>query len=119
MFLPPGTADAFAPKVVRAGMGAHFQLPILSAGWEEIEARLSGAKLNIYLAAAGEGQVYTQADFRAPLALVIGSEAEGAGEAAARLAQARVHIPMPGRMESLNAAAAASILLFEVVRQRS
>jgi TrmH family RNA methyltransferase len=119
VFLPPGTADAFAPKVVRAGMGAHFRLPILSGAWDEIEARLSGAGWNVYLAAAGEGAAYTQADFRAPLALIIGSEAEGAGEDAARVAQWRVHIPMPGRMESLNAAAAASILLFEVVRQRS
>jgi TrmH family RNA methyltransferase len=118
VFLPPGTADAFAPKVVRAGMGAHFRLPIHSGDWDEIEARLSGAGLNIYLAAAGEGQVYMQADFRAPLALIIGSEAEGAGEAARRLAHTRVHIPMPGHMESLNAAAAVGILLFEVVRQR-
>jgi TrmH family RNA methyltransferase len=119
VFLPPGTVDAFAPKVVRAGMGAHFRLPILSAGWDEIEARLSGAGLKIYLAAAGEGEAYTQADFRAPVALIIGSEAEGAGEAARRLAQRRVHIPMPGRMDSLNAAMAAGILLFEVVRKRS
>jgi TrmH family RNA methyltransferase len=119
VFLPTATADAFAPKVVRAGMGAHFQLPIHSGDWDEIEAQLSGARLKVYLAAAGEGQDYTQADFRAPVALLIGSEAEGAGEAARRLAHTRVHIPMPGRMESLNAAAAASILLFEVVRQRS
>jgi TrmH family RNA methyltransferase len=99
-------------------MGAHFQVPILSSDWDEIGARLSDAGLKVYLAAAGEGELYTQADFRTPLALIIGSEAEGAGEDAARLTQARVHIRMPGRMESLNAALAAGILLFEVVRQR-
>ena len=119
VLLPPGTADVFAPKVVRAGMGAHFRLPIHSGDWDEIGSRLSGARLKVYLAAVGDGEVYTQADFRTPLALVIGGEAEGAGEAAASLAHARIHIPMPGRMESLNAAIAAGILLFEVVRQRS
>jgi TrmH family RNA methyltransferase len=55
---------------------------------------------------------------KSPLALIIGGEAEGAGEQAQSFAQERVKIPMPGEVESLNAAVAAGILLFEVVRQR-
>lgn len=119
VFLPEGTADAYAPKVVRAAMGAHFRLPLVTAAWPEIEARLERGRLKVYLADSGEGTLYSRANFRPPVALMIGGEAEGAGEAAARLAHECVHIPMPGRMESLNAAVAAGILLFEVVRQRN
>jgi TrmH family RNA methyltransferase len=117
--LPEGSADAYAPKVVRAAIGAHFRLPLVTGAWSEIEARLKHDNLKVYLAEAGTGTIYTQAEFRPPVAIIIGGEAEGAGEAAARLAHERVHIPMPGGMESLNAAVAAGIVLFEVVRQRS
>jgi TrmH family RNA methyltransferase len=122
VLLPPGAADAFAPKVLRSAMGAHFRLPILSLEWPEIEAALKppapAAGLNIYLADAKGEIEYTQADFRSPAALLIGGEAAGAGSQAAQLADQRVHIPMPGGSESLNAAIAAAILMFEVVRQR-
>jgi TrmH family RNA methyltransferase len=74
--------------------------------------------LVVYLADSSGGLIYTQADFRSPLALIMGSEAEGAGIEAQSLADARVHISMPGEAESLNAAIAAAILMFEVVRQR-
>jgi RNA methyltransferase, TrmH family len=117
VLLPPETADAFAPKVLRAGMGAHFRLPVQSLDWEAISKTISG--LNIYLASAGEGLAYTQADFSSPLALVVGGEAEGASPQASHLATGCVHIPMPGGSESLNAAIAAGVLMFEVLRQRS
>jgi TrmH family RNA methyltransferase len=119
VFLPTGTVDAFSPKVVRSAMGAHFRLPLRSLPWEEIESRLHEAPLRIYLADARQGVVYTEADFNQPLALIVGGESGGAGPFAENLAHERVRIPMPGGMESLNAAAAAAILLFEVVRQRS
>ena len=75
--------------------------------------------LKVLLADSSAGQAYTACDLRGPLALVIGGEAAGAGEAARKLADARLHIPMAGAMESLNAAVAAAVLLFEVARQRS
>lgn len=115
-FLPPGTVDAFAPKVVRAGMGAHFRLPLHLSGWDEMQTHLE--PLQIYLADASTGLPYTQADFSSPLALIIGGEAGGAGHQAQSLAKDRVHIPMPGGGESLNAAIAAGVLFFEVARQR-
>ena len=117
VLVPPETTDAFAPKVLRAGMGAHFRLPVQPLAWEEIAGLISG--LNIYLASAGEGLPYTQADFKSPLALIVGGEAEGASSQANRLSTGRVHIPMPGGSESLNAAIAAGVLLFEVLRQRN
>ena len=118
VLLPPGTADAYAPKVVRAAMGAHFRLPLQVLGWAEIRSYINRHELKVYLAEAGAGAPYNRFDLRLPLALVIGGEAAGAGEYARALAAARLHIPMPGEMESLNAAAAAAVLLFEVARQR-
>ena len=114
--IPPETVDAFSPKVVRAGMGAHFRLPVYSLGWDEIQAKITGCA--VFLADA-EGQTSCWgADFRQPLALIVGGEAEGASQSARKLADRLVNIPMPGKIESLNAAAAGAILMFEVVRQR-
>jgi TrmH family RNA methyltransferase len=123
VLLTPGTTDAFASKVVRAGMGAHFHLPIRSLPWAGIIDYLGlddqSRGLHIYLADSGNGLFYNQADFISPVALVIGGEAEGASEQARLISDERVHIPIPGQAESLNAGIAAGILLFEVVRQRN
>jgi TrmH family RNA methyltransferase len=117
VFVPPETVDPLSPKVVRGGMGAHFRLPIHLVRWERIVSHLKTMK--VYLAAAGEGMTYTKADFSSPLALIVGGEAEGASIHAQSLATAHVQIPMPGEVESLNAAVAAGVLLFEAARQRS
>jgi TrmH family RNA methyltransferase len=114
--IPPESSDAFAPKTLRAGMGAHFRLPILNLDYPQFTANLEG--FQVCLAAAGQGISYTQVDFRRPSALVIGGEADGASPQIGQLATCRVSIPMPGGGESLNAAVAAGILLFEAARQR-
>lgn len=116
--LPPETTDAFAPKVLRAGMGAHFRLPIHLMTWEEIEQLGKSAKLQFYLADVN-GKSCWETDLRQPLALIIGGEAEGADDEARKLAKQRISIPMQGKVESLNAAVAGSIVMFEVVRQRT
>ena len=113
--LPPETTDAFAPKVLRAGMGAHFRLPIHSMTWDEIREYIKD--LQIYLADMN-GRSCWETDLRQPLALVIGGEAEGASEEARKLTAQKIAIPMPGNIESLNAGVAGSVLMFEVVRQR-
>jgi TrmH family RNA methyltransferase len=118
VLLPVGSVDPFSPKVLRAGMGAHFRVPIQNLDWEQIAGLVHSRHLHVYLAAARQGLPHTQADFRRPLALMIGGEAEGAGSSGRSLADECVHIAMPGKVESLNAAAAAATLLFEVVRQR-
>jgi RNA methyltransferase, TrmH family len=117
VFLPPETVDAWAPKVIRAGMGAHFRLPIQALNWDEI--RTYTRDLQIHLADMEGATACWQADFRSPLALIVGGEAVGASQPARELATGRVSIPMPGRTESLNAAAAGAILMFEVLRQRT
>lgn len=116
VLIPPETVDPFSPKVVRAGMGAHFHLPILSMSWEQIRDRVKG--LQVYLADM-DGASCWEADFKSPLALIVGGEAEGATGRAHQLASRLVSIPMLGRTESLNAAVAGSVLMFEVLRQRS
>lgn len=117
VFTSLGTVDVYAPKVVRAAMGAHFRLPIRSWTWEEISLCLRRSSSRVYLASSSGGKAYSRIDFHFPLALIVGGEAEGAGESAQGLADTRVHIPMTGSVESLNAAVAAAVLLFEIVRQ--
>ena len=121
VMLTPGSIDAFAPKVVRAAMGAHLKVPILSLEWPQI-LTICREKLphpaSILVADSSRGVPCWQADLRQPLALVIGSEAEGPQPVAYSVADGLVHIPMPGKTESLNAAMATSILLYEVIRQR-
>jgi RNA methyltransferase, TrmH family len=117
VLIPPETTDAFAPKVVRAGMGAHFKLPIHSMGWDEIEQVVKSAGLQVFLADM-DGQSFWETDLRQPVVLVIGSEADGASESARKLAKYKISVPMSGMMESLNAGVAGSVLMFEVVRQR-
>lgn len=115
VFFAPATADPYNDKVVRAAMGAHFCVPLRVATWEMIAAALR-ATPRVYLADARGEVVYTRADWMRPLALIIGGEAEGASDAARRLATTRVAIPLRGGAESLNAAMAATILLFEATR---
>jgi len=114
--LTPGTVDAFSPKVVRAGMGAHFHLPIQHKTWHEITAYLK--ELPLFLATAEGGIPLWEADFRQPCTLLIGGEAFGASPMGEDLATHKVTIPMEGRVESLNASIAAAILIAEVLRQR-
>jgi len=118
VLIPPETTDAFAPKVVRSGMGAHFRLPIHSMTWDEIKQISKSANLFVYLADM-DGRSCWETDLRQPLALIIGGEAEGASEQARKSANEQISIPMMGKMESLNAGVAGSVLMFEVVRQRS
>jgi TrmH family RNA methyltransferase len=117
VLIPPETTDAFAPKVLRAGMGAHFRLPMQMMSWDEIKRVSQAASLKTFLADMN-GQTCWETDFSQPLALIVGGEAEGASEQARKLANAFVKIPMAGKTESLNAAAAGSVLMFEVMRQR-
>lgn len=114
-----GTADVYSPKVVRAAMGAHFRLALeQDLGWEEVGDRL-GAVEHVYAADAAAAMPYYAADWRQPSALIIGGEAQGLSQAARSLASKLISIPMRGRAESLNAAVAGSVILFEALRQRT
>jgi TrmH family RNA methyltransferase len=116
VLLAPGTVDFSNPKVVRSAMGAHLRLPIAHADWDTIAEAVSGC--DVWLAAAAGATCYTDVDWTQPAALILGSEARGAGEVALSLARGRVSIPIQPAVESLNAAVAAAVILFEAVRQR-
>ncbi len=117
VILAPGCVDPWNPKVVRSGMGAHFRLPLAAlASWDEVSTALGG--LPLWLAEAHDAEAYDKLDWTGPCALGIGSEAAGFSPEAHRLAAGRVMIPMAGPVESLNAAIAAGVLMFEVARQR-
>jgi TrmH family RNA methyltransferase len=115
-FLTGQTVDPYNPKVVRGAMGAHFHLPIRGLAPGEVPAALEGLK--IWIAEAGQGAPYSKVDWRPPSALVIGSEAVGPGGAIRELDAGYTQIPISPAAESLNAAIAAAIILFEIARQR-
>ena len=113
----PGTVDPYSPKVVRSGMGAQFDLPLLTdVPWPDIASLVAGKQV---LAASADGEsVMWEVTLTGPTALIVGSEAHGIGPEAAALAHSRVRIPMVPSAESLNVAVATAALLFEAQRQR-
>ena len=121
VLLTPGSADAYAPKVLRSGMGAHFKLKIASMSPEEIHTfckHTNKQLLDILLADSGKGRICWEEDLTRPLCLVIGGEAAGAADDLRQIIDASVHIPMLDNTESYNAAVAGSILMYETFRQR-
>jgi len=97
-------------------MGAHFRLPIVALSWPEIAEALAGVR--VLLADVRAERAHHEVDWTKPSALIIGGEAYGASQEARELAAATIAIPMHGEAESLNAAMAASVILFEAARQR-
>jgi TrmH family RNA methyltransferase len=121
VYLSPRCAFAWAPKVLRAGMGAHFHLAI----YEEVDLvewsrayRARGGGRVVALIGKGGADLYAMPLAR-PLALAVGNEGAGISDALLAAASDRATIPMPGGVESLNAAAAAAVAMFECVRRFS
>ena len=111
-------AFAWAPKVLRAAQGAHFSLNI-NEGVDLVDfiKRFHGQVLALVPMAKGTKSLF-EMDLRGPTVFLIGNEGAGLSDDVERAATHRVTIPMPGKTESLNAAAAGAICLFELVRQR-
>lgn len=111
-----GSVDPYSPKVVRAGMGAHFRLA-LGHVTPALLARLAGTGRDIVHADAGASVPYTGYSWLDAVALVVSGETEPLSDGLASIVRETVAIPMRAGMESLNAGVAASVLLFEVQRQ--
>ena len=113
------SAFAWSPKALRAGQGAHFLTTIVEdvdlAPWA---ARFRAEGGHVAAAVARGGRDLYAAPLPWPLAIAIGNEGTGLSAALTTHADVAVTIPMPGGMESLNAAAAAAVVLFEAVRTR-
>lgn len=117
VLLGPDCVDLYNPKVVRGSMGAHLRLPVHSQTWAEIAETVQG--MQVWVATVQAEKMYTAVNWQSPSALIIGSEATGAGQAARQIATSSITIPIHAATESLNAAMAAGIILFEAVRQRT
>ena len=115
----PGTVSAWNPKAVRASAGSVFRVPLLSATADECFTRLREANVRILATALRGAAPADQVDLDGPVALLIGNEGNGVPNEIAARAGGTVTIPCPGSVESLNAAVAASVLLYEASRQRA
>ena len=117
--LTTGTADPLSWKALRGSMGSAFRLPHASGlSLEDALARLAARGVLIYATAADGDRRYDEADLRRPAAVVVGREGAGLSAAVQRGADARLRIPLAGRVESLNVGVAAALVLFEAARQR-
>ncbi len=115
LVIAEGRSDAWNPNAIRASTGAVFTLPVVEASLEE----LRDLGIELLAAAVGAPTRYTDADLTTPLALLIGAEDAGLGAGWLAAATRTVSIPVAGgSADSLNAATAAAIILFEAVRQR-
>ena len=115
----PGTVSAWNPKAVRASAGSVFRVPLLAANPENAFAYLRESGIEVLVTTAVAGLSADRARLSDPVAFLIGNEGNGVPEEIAALADGAITIPCPGPVESLNAAVAASVLLYEASRQRS
>jgi TrmH family RNA methyltransferase len=114
-----GTVSTWNPKAVRASAGSLFRLPLLIVETENCFARLRQEGVRILTTAVEGAEAAGRIDLAGPVALLIGNEGNGVPEELAAKADGAVTIPCPGPVESLNAAIAASVLLYEASRQRA
>jgi TrmH family RNA methyltransferase len=116
----PGTVSAWNQKALRASVGSVFRVPVVSLDASEIEGlKRRGVRLIAAVGAGGAGVVAAaEMDFMGACAVMIGNEGAGLGAEWMEMSDARVTIPCPGPVESLNAAVAGSLLLYEASRQR-
>jgi TrmH family RNA methyltransferase len=114
-----GTVSHWNPKAMRASAGSVFRLPILSVSESDCFTHLRESSIQTLAAMAHEADPLSKVDLAKPVALVIGAEGSGISDEIASQCDARITIPCPGPVESLNAAVAASILLYEASQQRA
>ena len=114
----PGTVHPWNPKAMRASAGSIFRLPWISASEPNLFSHLHESGVRILAAMVHGAKPVGEVDLNAPVAFLIGAEGGGVTNELAVNCDARVTIPCPGPVESLNAAVAASVLLYEASRQR-
>ena len=115
----PGTVSPWNPKAVRASAGSVLRVPLVAADPANAFARLRAGGIEVLVAAAAAAPPADRVRLAHPVALLIGNEGNGVPNAIAELADGAIRIPCPGPVESLNAAVAASVLLYEASRQRA
>ena len=116
VFCGQGTVSAWSPKVLRAGMGAHFVLQIVED--TDLQALLRGAIVPVYATSSHSVQTIHEANLVAPSAWMFGNEGQGVSEGLLAAATATLTIPQRAEVESLNVAASVAVCLFEQLRQQ-
>lgn len=119
MILSRGCVDLYNPKTVRSTMSAIFRVPIVTA--EDFAGSLQALRekgISLYAAHLEGSVVYDSADYTQGTCFLVGNEGNGLSPEITALANRRIFIPMEGKIESLNAAMSAGILLYEAARQR-
>ena len=114
VIMSPGCADLYSPKTIRSSMGSFFHTKVYeNVGYEELKK--SGMRL-IAGALCSESKDYRTANYGGSVALIVGNEANGVSEELLSVCDEKVIIPIIGRAESLNAAVAAAIMMYEAIR---
>ena len=113
------TVDLYNPKTVRATMGSIYRVPFVAADdFYAVLSQMRECGIKLYAAHLKGSVPYDQPDYTSSCAFLIGNEGNGLTEEAANLADANIKVPMEGKVESLNAAVTAAILMYEMNRQR-
>lgn len=113
------TVDMFNPKTIRSTMGSLFRVPFyVTDNLSQTIGSLKEKGIVMYAACLDGEQLYDEPDYTQPCAFMVGSEAKGLRSETAALADVRIRIPMQGNVESLNAAVASALLMYEASRQR-
>ena len=118
VFLTEGSVDLYSPKVIRSTMGSIFRVPHFVVSAESAAEDLKAQGIRVYAAHLKGRRSYTDCDYRNGAAFVIGNESRGISPELSEKCSELIRIPMQGQVESLNAAMAAGILMFEAARQR-
>ena len=113
------SVDVYNPKVIRSTMGAVYRVPFLYVeDFLETLQELKEKNVRLLAAHLKGTKTFDQADYSGKVGILIGNEANGLTDAAAELAEEKVLIPMAGQVESLNAAVAAALLMYESFRKQ-
>jgi len=118
LLLSDKLTDIYNPNVVRASVGTLFSVPIVESDGESLAAFFKKHGIKTFAATPEAAIPYTQANFQGPSAIIVGTEHEGLSDFWKKHADERIFIPMHGIADSLNVSAAATLLLYEAIRQR-
>jgi len=110
--------DLYNPNIIRSSVGCVFTNSIATGNTTEIIQFLKEKNIAIFSAILQDSEVYTNQDFKQASAIVVGTEADGLSEDWRKNATQNIHIPMQGKIDSMNVSVAAGILIFEAKRQR-
>jgi TrmH family RNA methyltransferase len=119
VFAADARTDLHNPNAIRASLGTIFSVPVVAAPSQDVRDWLGSKGIRAVAAVVGAERTYLEADLRGPLAIVLGSEAEGLRASWDAPGVTPISIPMRGLADSLNVSIAAAVVLFEAVRQRS